>query len=239
MTNPVIIALDFPNWQKTDQFLQQFPKDEALFVKIGMELFYQEGPQLIKTLKARGYRIFLDLKLYDIPNTVQSAMTVIGQLGVDYTTIHAAGGQTMLQAGAAGLKAGAKQANVKPAMLLAITQLTSTNEAQMQQEQLVSVSLPESVAHYAQLAQQSDCDGVICSAQEITTIKSKTATDFLCVTPGIRPATSQNNDQKRAVTPLEAAQMHSNGIVVGRPITQASDPYQAYQAIKSEWESFK
>lgn len=106
MTNPVIIALDFPNWQKTDQFLQQFPKDEALFVKIGMELFYQEGPQLIKTLKARGYRIFLDLKLYDIPNTVQSAMTVIGQLGVDYTTIHAAGGQTMLQAGAAGLKSG-------------------------------------------------------------------------------------------------------------------------------------
>ncbi|MCT3532443.1 orotidine-5'-phosphate decarboxylase [Latilactobacillus curvatus] len=239
MTNPLIIALDFPNWETTDRLLVQFPTDESLFVKVGMELFYQEGPQLIKTLKARGYRIFLDLKLYDIPNTVQSAMTVIGQLGVDYTTIHAAGGQAMLKAGAAGLKKGAALGNVRPAKLLAITQLTSTSEAQMQTEQLVNVSLPESVAHYAQLAQNSDCDGVVCSAQEVPTIREHTNADFLCVTPGIRPATSQTNDQKRAVTPHEAAQAESSAIVVGRPITQATNPYQAYQAIKSEWESFK
>ncbi|MSD83136.1 orotidine-5'-phosphate decarboxylase [Lactobacillus curvatus] len=239
MTNPLIIALDFPDWETTNCFLAQFPTNEPLFVKIGMELFYQAGPQLIKTLKARGYRLFLDLKLYDIPKTVQSAMTVIGQLGVDYTTIHATGGQAMLKAGAIGLKKGAALANVPPAKLLAVTQLTSTSETQMQAEQLVNVSLPASVAHYAKLAQNAGCDGVICSAQEVPIIREHTNPDFFCVTPGIRPATSQTNDQKRAVTPLAAAQAKSSAIVVGRPITQATQPYQAYQAIKSEWESFK
>ncbi|KRM22199.1 orotidine-5'-phosphate decarboxylase [Latilactobacillus graminis] len=238
MTNPLIIALDFPNWQAANDFLARFSPDEPLFVKVGMELFYQEGPQLIQILKSRGYGIFLDLKLYDIPNTVQSALTVIGQLGVDYTTIHAAGGLAMLQAGVAGIKKGAALANVKPAKLLAITQLTSTNEAQMQAEQLISASLPETVVHYAQLAHAANCDGVVCSAQEITAIRQHTSQDFLCVTPGIRPITSQVNDQKRAVTPLAAAQAKSSAIVVGRPITQAVNPYQIYQTIKSEWESF-
>lgn len=236
MTKPVIIALDFPDWETTNDFLKQFPSSEHLFVKVGMELFYRSGPEVIRELKSRGHRIFLDLKLHDIPNTVQSALTVIGQLGVDYTTIHAAGGSEMLKAGVAGVQAGAQQANIKPAKLLAITQLTSTSQDQMQTEQLIQATLPESVTNYAQIAQQAGCDGVICSVQEVPLIQTKTGKDFECVTPGIRPTTSQTNDQKRSATPLEAAQAGSNAIVIGRPITQAANPYQAYQTIKAEWE---
>ena len=236
MTKPLIIALDFPDWETTANFLAQFPADEHLFVKVGMELFYQGGPQVIRELKARGHRIFLDLKLHDIPNTVKSALAVIGQLGVDYTTIHAAGGSEMLKAGVAGLKAGAAKAQIKPARLLAITQLTSTSQTQMQTEQLVSATLPASVTHYAQLAQAAGCDGVVCSVQEVPLIQAQTPPDFQYVTPGIRPATSQANDQKRAATPLAAAQAGSSAIVIGRPITQAANPYQAYQTIKAEWE---
>ncbi|KRL62065.1 orotidine-5'-phosphate decarboxylase [Latilactobacillus fuchuensis] len=236
MTKPLIIALDFPDWPTAEAFLDQFPKGEHLFVKVGMELFYKTGPDVIRALKARGHRIFLDLKLHDIPNTVHSALTVIGQLGVDYTTIHAAGGSEMLQAGVAGLKAGATKAQVKPAKLLAITQLTSTSQSQMQTEQLVQATLPESVTNYAQIAQQAGCDGVVCSVQEVPLIHAQTGIDFDCVTPGIRPATSQTNDQKRSATPLAAAQAGSSAIVIGRPITQATNPYQAYQTIKAEWE---
>lgn len=232
---PIIIALDFENRQQVFSFLDQFSDQSQLFVKVGMELFYFEGPKILTELRHRGIQVFLDLKLYDIPNTVAQAMFQLGQQEVSMVTVHAAGGAEMMRRAKEGLLRGSQQAGVEPAKMLAITQLTSTSEDQMREEQLVNASLTESVRHYAQLAEQNGADGVISSALEDPMIHRSTSESFLCVNPGIRLATDSVDDQKRVVTPAQAATLGSNGIVVGRSITQAADPVAAYRKIAEEW----
>ncbi|WP_105117789.1 orotidine-5'-phosphate decarboxylase [Streptococcus suis] len=222
-----IIALDFASKGEVQSFLEQFPAHEKLYVKVGMELYYAEGPSIISYLKDCGHSIFLDLKLHDIPNTVESAMRVLAKLGVDMTNVHAAGGVEMMKAARRGLGA--------DAVLIAVTQLTSTSEEQMRSDQNIQTSLQDAVIHYAQKAAQAGLDGVVCSAHEVALIKGATRSDFVCLTPGIRPAGDDLGDQKRVMTPAEAARIGSNYIVVGRPVTRAENPYQAYLAIKEEW----
>lgn len=236
---PVIVALDFENQQVVTDFLDQFPESEPVMVKVGMELFYEAGPSILRTLRERGLQIFLDLKLYDIPHTVEQAMRQLGRQGVAMVTVHAAGGAAMLAAARRGLNQGSQAAGVAPAKLLAITQLTSTTEAQMQAEQLVTADLPTTVAHLAQLAQANGADGVISSALEDPAIHAATSSDFLCINPGIRLVTDAADDQKRVVTPARAAALGSNGLVVGRSITQAADPVAAYHQVLTEWERGK
>ena len=235
MKRPIIIALDFPTAERALAFLDQFPADLHVTVKIGMELFYAAGPSIVTEVQARGHAVFLDLKLHDIPNTVEAAMRVIGQLGVTYTTVHAAGGHVMLSAAKRGLVAGATAAGVTAPKLLAITQLTSTNQAILNQDQQIMGTVRASVVHYAKLSRASDCDGVICSAQEVQAIHTAVGADFLGITPGIRPASAQSDDQQRVMTPAAAAKAGSNGLVIGRPITQAAEPVQAYRDIMTEW----
>ncbi|MGT2807322.1 orotidine-5'-phosphate decarboxylase [Streptococcus iniae] len=222
-----IIALDFASFEEVKSFLALFPCQEKLYVKIGMELFYAVGPEIITYVKSLGHDIFLDLKLHDIPNTVESTMRVLAQMGIKMTTVHAAGGLTMLEAARRGLSNGP--------LLIAVTQLTSTSQQQMQEDQTIQSTLLESVLHYAKKAAQADLDGVVCSAYEVEAIKQTLAHDFSCVTPGIRPSGSEVGDQQRVMTPNQARAMGSDYIVVGRPITQAQDPLTAYQAIKEEW----
>jgi orotidine-5'-phosphate decarboxylase len=229
-----IIALDFPSKKEIELFLQQFPESEKLFVKVGMEIFYQEGPSIVTWLKEQGHDIFLDLKLHDIPHTVERAMSRLANLGVAITNVHAAGGIEMMAAAKRGLRKGTKEGQAIP-QLIAVTQLTSTSEEQMQQEQLITTSLAESVRHYAQCAQKAGLDGVVCSAHEAAAIKKATHADFMCLTPGIRPAGSDAGDQKRIVTPAKAKQIGSSVIVVGRPITQSATPFETYQEIKQAW----
>lgn len=226
--NRPIIALDFAGREEVEAFLNEFPAQEKLYVKVGMELYYAEGPSIISYLKDCGHSIFLDLKLHDIPNTVESAMRVLAKLGVDMTNVHAAGGVEMMQAARRGLGS--------DAVLIAVTQLTSTSEEQMRSDQNIQTSLQDAVVHYAQKAAHAGLDGVVCSAHEVSLIKSATSSDFVCLTPGIRPAGGQVGDQKRVMTPAEAARIGSDYIVVGRPITKAENPYQSYLAIKEEWE---
>ena len=230
--NRPIIALDFASKAQIEQFLAKFPADESLFVKIGMELFYQEGPEIVQFLKEQGHDIFLDLKLHDIPNTVEKAMKGIAKLGVKLTNVHAAGGIQMMQAALKGLTEGS---NGEVPMLIAVTQLTSTSQEQMNQEQKIPGDLLASVINYAKCSQQAGLAGVVCSALEASAIHQATSDDFVCLTPGIRPSGSQVGDQKRVVTPALAKAYGANFIVVGRPITQAVNPYEAYQAIKKEW----
>lgn len=230
--NRPIIALDFASKAQIEQFLAKFPADESLFVKIGMELFYQEGPAIVQFLKEQGHDIFLDLKLHDIPNTVEKAMKGIAKLGVKLTNVHAAGGIQMMQAALKGLTEGS---NGEVPMLIAVTQLTSTSQEQMNQEQKIPGALLASVINYAKCSQQAGLAGVVCSALEASAIHQATSDDFVCLTPGIRPSGSQVGDQKRVVTPALAKEYGANFIVVGRPITQSENPYEAYQAIKKEW----
>ena len=222
-----VIALDFPSFEAVKEFLALFPAEESLYLKVGMELYYATGPEIVSYLKGLGHSVFLDLKLHDIPNTVKSAMKVLSQLGVDMTNVHAAGGVEMMKAAREGLGSQAK--------LIAVTQLTSTSEAQMQEFQNIQTSLQESVIHYAKKTAEAGLDGVVCSAQEVQVIKQATNPEFICLTPGIRPRGTEAGDQKRVVTPGEAYQIGSDYIVVGRPITQAEDPVAAYYAIKDEW----
>ncbi|WP_105207073.1 orotidine-5'-phosphate decarboxylase [Streptococcus suis] len=225
--NRPIIALDFAGREEVEAFLNEFPAQEKLYVKVGMELYYAEGPSIISYLKDCGHSIFLDLKLHDIPNTVESAMRVLAKLGVDMTNVHAAGGVEMMQAARRGLGS--------DAVLIAVTQLTSTSEEQMRSDQNIQTSLQDAVVYYAQKAAQAGLDGVVCSAHEVSLIKAATSSDFVCLTPGIRPVASEVGDQKRVMTPAEAARIGSDYIVVGRPITRAENPYQTYLAIKEEW----
>ncbi|KRM97475.1 orotidine 5-phosphate decarboxylase [Liquorilactobacillus aquaticus DSM 21051] len=229
-----IIALDFPNRQETEFFLNKFPDEEKLFVKIGMELFYSEGQEMVKAVLAKGHDVFLDLKCHDIPHTVESAMRVIGKLGVSMTTLHASGGSEMMRAAKEGLLDGS--GGRKNAKLLAITQLTSTDQKMVTEQQKVAISLEQSVLHYARLAQAAGMDGVVCSAYEANSILSTTNMDFLRVTPGIRLADSDTDDQKRVMTPAQAAARKSSAIVVGRAITQSDDCVAAYRYIKKMWE---
>ncbi len=222
-----VIALDFPSFEAVKQFLALFPAGESLYLKVGMELYYATGPEMISYLKGSGHSVFLDLKLHDIPNTVKSAMKVLSHLGVDMTNVHAAGGVEMMKAAREGLG--------KEAKLIAVTQLTSTSEEQMREFQNIQTSLQESVIHYAKKTAKAGLDGVVCSAQEVKLIKEATSQDFICLTPGIRPAGAAVGDQKRVMTPADAYHIGSDYIVVGRPITQATDPVAAYHAIKDEW----
>ncbi|CZC79815.1 orotidine-5-phosphate decarboxylase [Streptococcus pneumoniae] len=222
-----IIALDFPSFEAVKEFLALFPAEESLYLKVGMELYYAAGPEIVSYLKGLGHSVFFDLKLHDIPNTVKSAMKVLSQLGVDMTNVHAAGGVEMMKAAREGLGSQAK--------LIAVTQLTSTSEAQMQEFQNIQTSLQESVIYYAKKTAEAGLDGVVCSAQEVQVIKQATNPDFICLTPGIRPAGAAVGDQKRVMTPADAYQIGSDYIVVGRPITQAEDPVAAYHTIKDEW----
>ncbi|EFY02834.1 orotidine-5'-phosphate decarboxylase [Streptococcus dysgalactiae] len=224
-----IIALDFATVEEVTAFLSLFPKEEKLYVKIGMELYYAQGPEIIRYVKSLGHSVFLDLKLHDIPNTVYSAMKVLKQLEIDMATVQAAGGVEMLKAAREGLGEGP--------ILLAVTQLTSTSEQQMREDQNIQSSLLESVLHYAKRAAKVQLDGVVCSAHEVERIKAETPNGFVCLTPGIRPKGSAVGDQKRVMTPAQARIIGSDYIVVGRPITQAEDPVAAYQAIKAEWTS--
>lgn len=221
-----IIALDFASKEQTLQFLKKF--DESLFVKVGMELFYQEGPELVREINGLGHDVFLDLKLHDIPNTVESAMRGIAKLGVAMVNVHAAGGVDMMTAAKRGL-AGSKT------QLIAVTQLTSTSEEQMQKEQLIDASLEESVVHYARLADEAGLNGVVCSVHEAEAIGDACGEEFLRVTPGIRPAQVSVDDQKRVATPDEARAQGSTHIVVGRAITKAADPKDSYRQIAAEW----
>lgn len=226
MTSKPIIALDFPSKLDVEEFLSEF--SEPLFLKVGMELFYQEGPDLVNTLNRYGHDIFLDLKLHDIPNTVESAMRRIAELGVDMVNVHAAGGVAMMEAAKRGLSGSGTK-------LIAVTQLTSTSEEQMQQEQLIAVTLQESVLHYAKLAKQAGLDGVVCSVHEAKAIGEACGEDFLRVTPGIRPASSEAHDQKRIATPRDAKAQGATHIVVGRAITRSENPQKSYEYINGEW----
>jgi orotidine-5'-phosphate decarboxylase len=231
-----IVALDFPTNKEVVEFLNKFPKEEKLFVKIGMELFFQGGPNIVELLKSMGHSIFLDLKLHDIPNTVGRTMEVLAKMGLDIVNVHAAGGVEMMEAAMEGLKRGTPVGEKVP-MLIAVTQLTSTSEEAMHRDQLIEVPLEQSVIHYAQKAQVAGLDGVVCSALEVEKIKAATNENFVCLTPGIRPAGSAVGDQKRVMTPKKAREIGSDFIVVGRPITLAENPIEAYHLIKDEWNS--
>lgn len=221
-----IIALDFASREQTMEFLLNF--DESLFVKVGMELFYQEGPELVREITKLGHDVFLDLKLHDIPNTVEAAMRGIAKLDVAMVNVHAAGGLQMMKAAKRGL-AGSKT------QLIAVTQLTSTSEEEMQKDQLIPVSLEESVVHYARLADDAGLHGVVCSVHEAEAIGDACGEEFLRVTPGIRPAQVSVDDQKRVATPAEARAQGSTHIVVGRAITKSVHPKDSYREISAEW----
>ncbi|MBM4763991.1 orotidine-5'-phosphate decarboxylase [Bacillus sp. B15-48] len=234
MNNTLIIALDFPDKRQVVDFLRPF-KEEKLFVKVGMELFYAEGPSIIQFIKESGHDVFLDLKLHDIPNTVKGGMSTLARLGVDMVNVHAAGGREMMEAAIEGLNAGVSAGTKRP-YCIAVTQLTSTSELQMQSEQLIKFSLQESVLHYAELTKQAGLDGVVCSAHEARMIQSQIGEEFLTVCPGIRPAGELVGDQKRVATPPFAREEGVSAIVVGRPITKAENPLESYLSIKQEWE---
>ena len=230
MNHDVIIALDFPSAQEVYAFLDQF-REEKPFVKIGMELFYAEGPEIVRQIKARGHRIFLDLKLHDIPNTVKSAMRVLSRLDVDMVNLHAAGTIDMMRAALEGLT---RPDGSRP-MLLAVTQLTSTSEERMRRELLIDATMPEAVRRYAQNAKEAGLDGVVCSPLEAGMVHEACGADFATVTPGIRFADSAADDQRRVMTPEKARQGGSDYIVVGRPITRAEDPVAAYRRCVREF----
>jgi len=234
MNNSLIIALDFAGKQEVLQFLEGFGK-EKLFLKVGMELFYQEGPSIIYELKEKGHDLFLDLKLHDIPNTVKSAMKGLAKLGTDLVNVHAAGGKEMMEAALEGLEAGSIAGKTRPACI-AVTQLTSTSEQQMQQDQLITASLEESVLHYAGLANSAGLDGVVCSTYESKSIHEKLGDGFLTVAPGIRLKTDAVQDQKRVATPEFAKSQGVSAIVVGRSITRAENPFEKYLLVKKAWE---
>ncbi|KIL10828.1 orotidine-5'-phosphate decarboxylase [Bacillus safensis] len=229
-----IIALDFPSGQEALTFLDPF-EGTPLFVKVGMELFYQEGPAILDALKEKNCRIFLDLKLHDIPTTVQKAMNRLAALGVDLVNVHAAGGKRMMRAALEGLESGTPAGKSRPG-IIAVTQLTSTSEDMMRNELLIDRPLQETVIRYGQLAYESGLDGVVCSVHESKALHEHISPSFLTVTPGIRLPNDQTDDQKRVATPAYAKEQGVSQIVVGRSITKADKPIEAYHQILKEWE---
>ena len=223
MAKDVIIACDFNSRQEVLSFLDRF-SDKKPFVKIGMELFYAEGPDIVREIKARGHKIFLDLKLHDIPNTVKKAISVLSGLDVDMCNVHASGTKAMMEAALQGLT----RADGTRPLLIAVTQLTSTDQERMQKELLIGESLEETVMKYAQNSMEAGLDGVVCSPLESGKVKERCGNSFLTVTPGVRFAEGSADDQARITTPARAAQLGSDYIVVGRPITQAEEPVGAY-----------
>ena len=226
MNRDVIVACDFNSKADLIAFLDKFANEEKKpFLKIGMELFYAEGPAIVREMKARGHRIFLDLKLHDIPNTVKKAMAVLSALDVDICNLHAAGTNAMMEAALEGLT---RPDGTRP-LLIAVTQLTSTSEERMRKDLLIDRPLDEVVLHYAKNAKDSGLDGVVCSPLEAGKVKEVCGRDFLTVTPGVRFADGEVGDQVRVTTPAKARELGSDYIVVGRPITQAADPVAAYR----------
>lgn len=244
----VIIACDFKSADETIKFLDKLTRirDEVVscddisigagrpYVKIGMELFYAEGPEMIKLLKDRGHKVFLDLKLHDIPNTVKKSMQVLGAYGVDMVNVHAAGGVAMMKAAKEGLMLGAARFADKP-KLIAVTQLTSTDEETLHNELLINKPMDEVVRQYALNAKEAGLDGVVCSAFEAAEIHEACGADFLTVTPGIRFADNSADDQRRVMSPAQAKEAGSDFIVVGRPVTAAEKPIEAYTRCKNEF----
>lgn len=235
MNKPIMIALDFPSVSQVNQFLDQFEDPSQLTVKIGMELFYQAGPEVVKQIKQRGCKIFLDLKLFDIPHTVEKAMEQLGALGVDYTTVHTLGGQAMMEAAKRGLKAGAEKDGLPEPHLLGVTELTSISQTVLENEQNCKLPMNEQVVALAKLAQKSGCDGVITSALELKDLTSALGTDFEYVVPGIRMQQDAAGDQSRVATPATAKADGAFAIVVGRPITQSQNPIAAYERYIKDW----
>ena len=226
----VIIACDFSSKEQTLNFLDKFTGRKP-FVKIGMELFYAEGPEIVRTIKARGHRIFLDLKLHDIPNTVKKAMSVLRNLDVDMTNVHAAGTVDMMKAAVEGLT---REDGTRP-LLIAVTQLTSTSEERMQKELLIGASINDTIVKYAENAKAAGLDGVVCSPLEAAMVKEACGKEFMTVTPGVRFADGDVGDQVRVTTPERAKEIGSDFIVVGRPITAADDPVVAYERCMREF----
>lgn len=227
----VIIACDFRDREETLAFLDRFTAEKP-YVKIGMELFYGEGPQIVREVKARGHRVFLDLKLHDIPNTVRRAMKNLAKLGVDMTNVHAAGTTEMMAAARAGLEEGA--ADRRP-LLIAVTQLTSTSERRMREELLIPAPVGEVVTRYAANARAAGLDGVVCSPLEAALVKGSFSGGFLAVTPGIRYPEARADDQARVTTPARARELGADYIVVGRPVTAADDPVGAYRRVRFDF----
>ncbi len=230
MGKDVIIACDFNSKKATFDFLDKFTQEKP-FVKIGMELFYAEGPSIVREIKERGHKIFLDLKLHDIPNTVKKAMSVLRDLDVDMTNLHAAGTIEMMKAAVQGLT---REDGTRP-ILIAVTQLTSTSEERMQKELLINASINDTIVKYAQNAKEAGLDGVVCSPLEAGMVKDSCGKEFLTVTPGVRFADSDVGDQVRVTTPEKAKEIGSDYIVVGRPVTQAEDPVAAYRRCVDEF----
>ena len=230
MGRDVIIACDFPDRETTLSFLDQFTGRKP-FVKIGMELFYGAGPDIVRTIKDRGHQIFLDLKLHDIPNTVKKAMSVLRDLGADIVNLHAAGTIGMMEAAREGLT---RPDGTRP-LLIAVTQLTSTDQQALENELLIERPMEQVVLHYAQNARKAGLDGVVCSPLEAARVHEACGADFLTVTPGVRFADGDRGDQKRVMTPAEAKKVGSDYIVVGRPITAAADPVAAYERCLKEF----
>lgn len=230
MGKDVIVACDFDSAEKTLDFLSLF-KDKKPFVKIGMELFYAEGPDMVRRIKDRGHRIFLDLKLHDIPNTVRKAMAVLSRLDVDMCNVHAAGTVAMMEAALEGL---VRADGTRP-LLIAVTQLTSTDQDRLEKDLLIREPMEEVVMHYAKNAKSAGLDGVVCSPLEARTVHSACGDGFLTVTPGVRFADGDKGDQKRVMTPAQARLAGSDYIVVGRPVTAAADPVAAYEKCVKEF----
>lgn len=230
MQRDVIIALDFKDGQTALNFLDKFT-DEKPFVKIGTELFYAEGPSIVKSIKERGHKIFLDLKLHDIPNTVKGGMRSLSRLGVDIVNVHAAGTIEMMKAALEGV---VREDGSRP-LVIAVTQLTSTSEERMQKELLINSSINDTIVHYAKNTKEAGLDGVVCSPLEAGMVKEAVGKDFLTVTPGVRFADGDKGDQVRVTTPARAKEIGTDFIVVGRPITQAEDPVAAYRRCVKEF----
>jgi orotidine-5'-phosphate decarboxylase len=230
MGKDVIIACDFSSKEATMAFLDKFTED-SLYLKIGMELFYAAGPDIVREIKARGHKIFLDLKLHDIPNTVMKAMNVLSKLDVDMCNLHASGTISMMEAALKGLM---REDGTRP-LLIAVTQLTSTSEERMQKDLLINAPLNETVLHYAHNAKIAGLDGVVCSPLEAGIVKERCGKEFITVTPGVRFADGDVGDQVRITTPAKAKEIGSDYIVVGRPITAAEDPVAAYRRCVKEF----
>lgn len=230
MGKDVIIACDFSSKEETLAFLDKFSGKKP-YVKIGMELFYAEGPEIVRKIKARGHQIFLDLKLHDIPNTVKKSMSVLSRLDVDMVNLHAAGTRAMMEAALEGVT---RLDGSRP-LVIAVTQLTSTSQERMQEELLISAPIDETVMHYAANAEKAGLDGVVCSPMEAGKVHETCGKQFLTVTPGIRFAYGDKGDQVRVTTPAQAKEIGSDYIVVGRPITAAADPVAAYERCVAEF----
>ena len=230
MGKDVIVACDFDSKEKILAFLDKF-QGEKPFVKIGMELYYAEGPAIVKEIKARGHKIFLDLKLHDIPNTVKKAMAVLSRLDVDITNLHAAGATAMMQGALEGLT---RPDGTRP-LLIAVTQLTSTDQETLERDLMIHAPIDEVVMHYAETAKNAGLDGIVCSPLEAGKVHNRCGETFLTITPGVRFADGDVGDQKRVMTPAAAKEIGSDYIVVGRPITAATDPVAAYERCLAEF----